>query len=165
MPTILDLTEEYQRLHDMLDVTEGEVTPEIDQFMHELERNLHEKADGTAGYLRFLANQAKACRQEAKRFSDRAAVTEKRHALMTARLLGALDAAGQTRLMTARNTISIEPAGGILALNIEDESKLPRSCLKTIRVPDTDEIRLRLQAGKRVRGASFSPRKRILRIR
>jgi len=67
--TLYRLTDEQNRIEDMLIETEGEITPEIAELLEATDAALAQKVDGYNHIIRRCASYAQACKDEKMRFA------------------------------------------------------------------------------------------------
>ena len=91
----------------LLDESEGEWTPEIEQLFAEAELKLEAKAGAVAAKIREFEAYADAAKAEAKRMSERAKAAENQAASLKRYLLTQLSIAGKTSIVDPRFKISV----------------------------------------------------------
>jgi hypothetical protein len=126
------------------------------------------KLDWWADAVREIEARGEARAAEAKRIADLAALDMKRAARIRETIMWAMTAAGQSKIETTRNRMSIQQNGGKRPLDIMvPEDDLPNIYFrtKTETVLDREKLRADLEAGIDVPGACLMERGKRLVIR
>ena len=165
MSTLYELTADFAALDALLDDSGGEITDTIEVFLAELERNLEEKADGYAAYIRYLDAVAKVNREESQRLTVRARTAENRSQWLRDTFQRFMEQRQMRRLETERNTFTISAVGGKRPLEITDADDVPIELCEVRYEPNKEQIREKLEAGEEVPGARLAERKQTLRIK
>lgn len=92
--TIFDLGEKEKQLEELLYENGGEYTPEIADALADNEEALRAKADGYCLIIKDLTYQAKACREEAQLFSEKARKAEAAVKRLKTHILGSMNRFG-----------------------------------------------------------------------
>lgn len=142
--TLYELTDELLTLDALLEETEGELTPELEEWWNEYDTKSREKVDRICGFYRDLEARAAAKKAEAKELARKAGVEERK----AERVKGLLDTA-MTRLGTRELQGMIHKArrqkhGGKRAFSIVlPADQLPDAYRRAVTtyVPLTDALR------------------------
>lgn len=105
--TLYETVEELQAAYALLDETEGEWTPEVEQLFLEAELKLDVKAVAVAAKIREFQAYAEAAATEAKRITARAKAAEAQAASLSRYLLTQLSIAGKDSITDPRFKISV----------------------------------------------------------
>ena len=165
MPTLIELTDDILDLETKLEASDGEITPDIEAVMESLARNLNDKVDACAGYIRYLEAKVEISRTEAKRYTDRARSADQRLKWLKERLLHFMEFHQVTRLEATRNTLLIAAKGGKRPVQILDEDQVPADFRVYTWSLDKEAIRTQLEDGQAVPGVQLGERGKSLRIR
>lgn len=160
MPTLLEIGSELTRLNALLDLTDGEVTPEIDAEIAAVLADLDGKADGYASLIRERELRSKAREEEAERLAKLATTDRNLAKSLRERLKLVMEGSGQKRIETPRFRISVCQNGGKLPIDVH-EPVPPTYCRA---VPDMEAIRHALEAGEQLQFAALGERGSHLRI-
>lgn len=146
--TLYQLTDELLALDDLLEDTEGEVTPEIEQWLEEYGLKSRTKVDNMCRYEAELRARAAAKKAEAKRLSDRAR-KEDADADRVKRLFElAMHRLGTRRLEGDHFTVAVQKNGGKRAFQVaQSAEQLPEAYRRTETryVALTEELRQRAE--------------------
>ncbi len=172
--SLLDIGETALRIQDALFESVGELTPELEASLDSLLEQGTEALDAAAWVARRLTGEAETCREEAKRYQERAASFERNVENLKGRMLFAVDAAFSGKLKTIHNTIwgqtspdtiGFEVAADVdLAKIAETDSELVRRRFEL----DKLALKNRYEAGDVIPDGilvQHNPGKRSLRIR
>lgn len=145
----------------------GEIDPVLEGRLQAIEAQLPTKIDGYIDVIREIQEYADSCRNEAERLFARAKSWNSKVTWLKGRILATMQAIGETKIKTAKNTVTVCKNGGALALQLPDDiSRIPDDYLtsRTIIEPDKDKIKQVLQAGGSLEFASFGERGVHLKI-
>lgn len=148
-PTMNELTTEMMDILHQIDIeaeqgNSGEISPELEERLQAIESELPAKIDGYVYVIRELLGYGEECDHEAQRLFARAKAWKNKAAWLKGRILNTMQAIGETKLKTARNTVSVCKNGGALSLVLpEDQSQIPDDYLtsKTVIEPDREKIK------------------------
>jgi len=165
--TLFDITGDMMALFDLLDEAENDEDADrvLETWFSENLSDLKNKADGYAAVVREFEHRAEARETEAQRLADSARAMKNRSRSLKYRFLSTMQFLGMDRLDTDINTFRICANGGKLPLDIHDPTKIPEEFVRQIPEIDRDRVRLALEAGKPVPGATLMERGQHLRIR
>lgn len=160
------LSGEYLRVIDELDAMEGdEPTESTIAMMEEIESNIKTKVDGYCSLIRHYQTVSTALEDELKRIDARRQAAANRAKWLKTRLLAAITAMGERQLKTTLNTVTIAKNGGKQPIQINTRpEELPEELRVVSYQPDTDAIRIRLEAGHEVPGCTLLTRGEHLRL-
>lgn len=168
--TLIDISADMQALDDLLaevggDVTDPKVAEIVDAWFEELDHSLSAKVDNYAALISSMRARADVRRAEAERLARRAQVDEASADWLASRLLAALDARGMKKIETDRYAVSVVGNGGKVPLLVDSE--VPAEWTKTVTktAPDTERIRLAIEAGQTLPFARLGERGKRLAIR
>jgi hypothetical protein len=168
--TLLDITDDFQALDELLaeaggDITEPSVQRYIEQLIDQLDQDFLTKVDNYAALISELEARAQHRKDEAKRLDALAKSDANSATFLKQRLKTVLEQRGTKKLETPRYRLSVAGNGGKLPVEIHvDASDLPEQYQKVKRDPDTDAIREALQKGEEVQGCALGERGKHLRI-
>lgn len=115
---LYDIPLEFAILESALIENAGEITPELELQLDAFFRSGKDKIEGGAMVLRGLEMEAKACKDEAKRLSERAVSLENNADRLKKLVLYALDGAFGGKVKTALFTIWGQTSAQITTLDI-----------------------------------------------
>lgn len=152
--SLYSLVAQANALSRMLAETGGEITPEIESLMSNVDVKLPEKVDGYAVVMERLELEAKYWKDKAASYSLMAKSLASLQDKLKERLKEAIKALGVDEIHG--NDVRFKLSGVKPAL-VLDESKLDPSYLMTVTetVPDKERIRAALQEGAEISGASL----------
>ena len=164
--SLYDLTDNALHLEALLEQVESGADAAILQdALAANETELEAKAESYVKYMRSLDAQAEMCKNEALFFAKKQKAAENRSERLKAALFGAMEALGKTKLRAGAFSISIEGNGGKVPLDIDPDALVPADFQKVLVEWDKDAVRIALEAGQEVPGASLGERGRGLRVR
>lgn len=149
-PTLNDLTSEMIEILRQIDIDAelgvggGEISPFLEERLQAIEAELPAKIDGYVYVIRELLGYGEECSIEADRLSARAKAWKNKAAWLKGRILNTMQAIGETKIKTARNTVSVCKNGGALSIILpEDQSQIPDDYLtsRTVIEPDREKIK------------------------
>lgn len=147
-PTLNELTSEMLDILHQIDVEAesggGEISPELEERLQAIESELPTKIDGYVYVIRELLAYSDECKHESQRLAARAKAWDNKATWLKGRILNTMQAIGETKIKTARNTVSVCKNGGALSLILpEDQSQIPDAYLtsKTVIEPDREKIK------------------------
>lgn len=131
--SLYEITEELAALDELLEETEGEVTPEIEAWMEEFGPMLMRKVDSIGRYCTSLTAAAAACKAEEARLAKRREVLEEKVAGLRRLLEMAMSRRGASRLEGQVFTARRQKNGGrpALAVAVRPE-ELPHWLTRTV---------------------------------
>lgn len=170
--TLFEITEDMQELERLLDAHEDEDVqgPEslekLLEWMTDLTEQRQDKLDAYAWIIREAEARDVACRKVEFEFAGKARRARQRVLSMKLRLMEHMQALNKKTLVTEKFQFAIQANGGLAPVVITDEDRIPED-LKNAppAVPDKTAIRLLLEKGIDVPGASFGSRGVRLRIK
>jgi hypothetical protein len=117
MPTLFQIVEETQALHDLLtecagEITDAETEAAIDQWLAETEQSLEKKVDGYCNLVREFEARSEAREIEAKRLMALAGADANQARRLKDRLKAFFEICGIKKLETPRFRVSIQANGG-----------------------------------------------------
>ena len=170
MPTIFEITGEWETLVTMLeeaggDVSDPEVAAFVDSCFNEIETNLESKVDGYVQVLNELKVRADARKAEADRLMKRSRVDIATMKTMKERLSYALMSIGREKIETERFKVTVANAGGKQPMTLDDTALPPDWVdVKQVETPAKDRIRAYLEAGNDLPFARLEERGKVLRV-
>lgn len=170
MPTIFEITGEWQALIELLEETGGDITdPAVEEYVEkcfdDIENDLERKVDGYVQVLNELKARAAARKAEADRLAKRAKVDLNTMKTMKERLTYALIGLGREKIETERFKVTVANAGGKQPLTLDD-GPLPSDWVdvQTVENPAKDRIRAFLESGNTLPFARLEERGKVLRV-
>ncbi|WP_204123307.1 siphovirus Gp157 family protein [Lacticaseibacillus mingshuiensis] len=163
MSTLYDLTGKRATLLDLAE--NGTVDPEVLQdTMDSIDGAIEEKTEGYVQVIKQIEADADVIDTEIKRLTDRKAAFLHNRDHIKQSLQECLEYAHLTRVKTPLFTVTIAKNGGKQPIVIYKDS-LQADAWKQVPQPDMDNIRERLEAGKKIVGAELKPRGNHLLIK
>lgn len=130
---LYEIPSEFAVLETALIESDGELTPELEKQLDEFLRAGKDKLEGGAMVMRGLEMEAEACRTEAKRLSERAAVIDNNVGRLKKLILYALDGAFGGKVKTALFTIWGQTSATVTNLDLApgtDLAELPAAFVR-----------------------------------
>lgn len=156
MPTMYELTNDYQALLDAAEDVDSDLLADTLESIHGA---IETKAMGYASVIKELEYDAENLSKEIKRLSDRKAVFENNAKRIKQRLQRQMELIGMNKVKGKRFTVSIRNNAPHAV--ITDENKLPAYLLRVIREPDKKAILTALKSSKEVPGAELEQSKSL----
>jgi hypothetical protein len=152
---LYQITEEIERINDMLERTEGDESKMTDEdrqamqmFVEGMMTEAHIKADGYARSIREIESRAKARRIESRELADAAASEERRAERVKRFILMCMERIGERQLVGMTWTLAVQRNGGARPVEVfGDPEQLPaRFVTTTVTVtPNKDALRKALE--------------------
>lgn len=156
--SLYEITGELAALDELLEETDGEVTPEIEAWMVEFGPMLMRKVDSIGRYCANLTAAADACKAEEERLARRRKAQEGKVKSLKRLLEVAMHRLGESRLEGSTFAAVRQKNGGAPTLTVSVEpQRLPRGLARLVpatTVADTDAIRAEI---KRIEAAGGAP--------
>lgn len=158
--SLLDLTREAARLEDMLmehaESNGGEVNPNLENFLAEIEANIATKVDNYQYVMDRLEATATALALRAKKFNDASDALCNARDRMKDRIKVAMHERGLTEVAGRDIRFRLTSTKGRLVV---DSKKIPHELMlvKTVTEPDRERIRTLIESGQAVEGAEIQP--------
>jgi hypothetical protein len=168
--TLFSLSEEMQALDALLNLSAGELTPEIEALLATLQDKITDKADSCGWYAKTLEAEVQVATEHAAHFLTKQTVAKRKLEAWKSYLATCLTYLGAKELKGRAYTIALQQNGGEAPLEIHepfksDPSQLPEM-LKLVKVsPDTKAIRSALSQGVFLDVATLLPRGSHVRVR
>lgn len=171
--TLFELEGEYLRLANLVGDSEGEIPPELDEYLdRELAVMMENQAEKLEGYycvIRRFEMEKDAADKEAERYNLMSQVRKKAIARMREKLKLYLENTGQDRATTTTGHVfAIQNNGGKVPLAYADDFDVKKINPNYMRVkvePDAEAIREALLNGEEVPGVKLGERGTQLRIK
>ena len=167
--TLLDIGDDLRAFLDLLNVNDGELTPEseaaLDAFFAEITERQAEKVDAYVALIRSEELLAAGRQDEVKRLQRRVKVSANLVERLEKRLQEYMHATSQKRIVTKRYQVGLVGNGGKvpLKLDVPAESLPPRFQKTTIEY-NLDALRAALAAGETIAGVTLGTPGTHLRI-
>ncbi len=153
--TLYKITEEIERINDIMDRTNGDDAMMTDEdreamamFAEGLRTEAHGKADGYARAIRELDARATARRVEAREMGQLATASEQRADRLKRFLVQCMERIGERQLVGQTFTLAVQRNGGATPVEVfGDTDAMPDRFVKVKREPDRDAIRRALEQG------------------
>jgi hypothetical protein len=169
---LYELPMEYAVLDSALVENAGELTPELEKRLDDFLRSGKDKIEAGVMVMRGLEMEVKACKEEAKRLTERAASIENNAERLKALILYALDGAFGGKVRTGLFTIWGQTSAAQIAVEVApsvDLARLPEAYVRVHRELAKDAIKEAVKRGEDVSGwgitATDVPGTRFLRVR
>lgn len=145
---------------------EGGLPNDLEARLDSLRVDLETKLEGCCKAVRNYEAEEAALKQEAKRFSERAAAAANARERLKAYMKYTMEALKMQHTDAGLFKVNIQLNGGIQALEVTvPPEKLPEDCQKITISPDNAAIRKALAAGVEIDGVRLLPRGTSLRIK
>lgn len=171
MPKLFDIGADLMALSDLLDESNGEITPEnepiLEAFFAELENDQAVKLEGYVGLIKTLEGEAAVAKATAEQFQMKARSRENSVKRLKDRVKMYLEVTNQPKAVTEKGfTLAVRANGGKQPLDLDDLriEDLPPEFRKITVTVDTEKIREHLEAGGSLSFARLQPRGNHLRI-
>jgi len=158
---LLSLNFEYARYMQIVAEAQGEISPEQEQALEELENALIKKADSIHHVLLMLEAQAARFRAEADRIYNMAKTCENGHARLKKNIKVYLETSGQESLQG--QSVAFYLRNNPPSVQINDEKEIP-SEFKTVEIVekiDKKKIAAAIKQGSTVKGAELVTNKTV----
>lgn len=163
-----EITADFLALEDLLLESGGEVTPEVEALIAEMEGNLEAKADGYAALIQEWQADAEKWKAEEQRCAGHRKARENAAAALKARLCEAMVTLGREKVETERFKVAVQRAAPSVELLVEPDV-LPEAYQRVIPATvsaDKKAIADALKSGEDLSGyAEFRPGTPYVRIR
>jgi hypothetical protein len=156
---LYELAEEQLALDALVQMDEGEWTPEHEQLAQELTEKLVAKADGFAMYVRGVEALCGAIRAEEERLAARRKARENRVAALKRYALQALERMGRPKIEGTLFTLARQRGKDAVVVHVGPE-QLPAEYVRTVPATitvDKTALYTALKAGVAVDGAELQP--------
>lgn len=164
MASLLRISDDIVRLDRMIEDAGGELTPEIDAALSELEGQLQEKAGAYVGLIREMERRAEARRVEYRWLREQADREDAIAEQLKGRLLAVMKRHGIDSMRAEPYTLTVANNGGKVPMEVNADD-VPDDWKRVVLEVDKERIRAALEAGKTVPGAVLGQRGQHLRVR
>lgn len=157
---------EFAMLDELIEASDGELTPEAEQLLADLNLEEAGRIDGLSRYVRHLKLVEEDSRAESKRYARRAQAAERRIEWLKAHIQGYMFRRGLDKIETRLHKVTLGRVGGLQAIEY-DIGLLPEEYVKSkvLTAADTDKLRAALEAGTEVPGAALKARQMTVYIK
>lgn len=150
--SLYDISEEFQRLDELLSETGGEITEDHEAKEAELLEFLTKKVDGCCGYIQKLKDQV-ANAQEGKRRLDAFMKTKNNQIDSFKKYIKrCMDKTGRDRFEGVLHAIDTTMGRESLVVDEGAIDNLPFEFIKTITKANTDKLEIAIRAGQVIEG-------------
>lgn len=171
--TLFELEGEYLRLANMVSDSDGEIPPELDEYLDRelatMMENQSEKLEGYYCVIRRFEMEKDAADKEAERYNQMSQVRKRAIERIEGKVKGYLERTGQDRVTTTTGHVfAIQGNGGKVPLKYADDFDVKKIDPKYMRIkvePEVDAIRKALLEGQEVPGVKLGERGTQLRIK
>jgi hypothetical protein len=152
--SLYDISLEGMQIADILEASEGELTPEVEERLDALMQAGPERIEAAAMVVRNLEASDVACKVEAQRLVQRAQSFASNAQRLKERIAIALDAAFSGKVKTDRFTIYTQKAPDTVAFDLKEEFTLEMlkedypGLVRTKLELDKQECKIRFAEGK-----------------
>lgn len=159
--TLYQLNQEQLQINAMLEDSEGEITPEIEELLAINDQNLTMKAGQYRNAIMNNNMEIEAAKAEIKRLQSYCKAKERDNDIMSQRIKDA---------MTLRSMKEIKIDGGVggrfsfrtsKQVVVDDETKLPDTCFVTKRELSKTAIKDAIEAGTELEGAHIEEKQNL----
>lgn len=161
MTTLREIATDVERLFALIEEQDGEILPEQESLLAELQDKMLHKTDAVADFLQTLDERAQMIRAEEVRLAERRKRVEATIERLEGYVLRVLDMTGRQQVVGTLHTLSrrVGPA----ALVIDDEGdvlvSLPECVItEVVQRIDKAAVKRAIKAGTPVRGAHLESR-------
>lgn len=154
MNSLFELSVEANRLEELLLESGGELTPEFETWLEQINTHLETKADSYAHVIDKLNANISMLRENAQAYTQAARSLENAQERIKSRIKEALEAMGRTQLRGNRKAFVLSNCPTRLVIN-EADLDSSYTIIKTDYVPDKERIKAALKDGIAVKGAHF----------
>ncbi len=168
MRPLFAIGDDLAAIYDLVDETGGELTPDLEAWLAEIEHDEAAKCDAYVHLIKTAEMEAAAAKAEAEQWLARAAARTNFSKRLKERMKLYMEASGRTKIATATGrTLAIQANGGKvpMVLHTDDTSLLPKEFTRVIVTPDNEKIREALESGAPLAFAHLEERGSHLRIR
>ena len=172
---LYELTAELNRLNDLLEECEGDLSrlgdmePAVTAWLESLEGEQAMKLDGYIMLIRQLQAEAAAAKAEEAEWAAKRRARESRATFLQARLKAHLEKTGQAKVTTAAGrVVSVVKNGGVVPLEVKagvNLYELPDEFVNYEPVLNKTAVRAALEAGRELPFAELLERGTSLRIK
>lgn len=139
------ITEDQRLINEMLEATDGELTPELEEALMLNEANLQQKAVGYAYTIKEFSDYDKRIGEEIARLQRRRKSAQRCMDVLRTTLSNAMVEFGMTTIKNDTHTISLHRSKAVV---IEDEAKLPKCYTKVKLEIDKAKLKEDLKNGE-----------------
>lgn len=170
MSTLFALSDEILQIEQVLDTLDEEnedLVAVVDEYLNGIRKDLNQKLDNYAAYIRELEARSSARKQEADRLSQRAKVDMDKVTRLKDCLRWYFITHDLKTIETPRYRLTLAANGGKppVLLTAPVEELPPEYLLETITIrPDMDAIRQAIEAGAEIPGVQIGERGSNIRI-
>ncbi len=111
MLSLYQIPRAYEAWEYAVEERGGEVTPLLEQELVEIEDSLEDRGEVFCRMIKNAQAEEAMCREEARRFADRARIAANRMERLKAILLAGMKATGTPKLAAGKFTVAIREAG------------------------------------------------------
>jgi len=154
MSTLFELSAEANRLEELLLESGGELTPEFELWLDQINTELEAKADSYAHVIDKLNANISMLKANAQAYTQAARSLENAQERIKSRIKEALEAMERTQLKGHRKAFVLSSCAPRLVIN-EAELDSSYTIIKTEHIPDKERIKAALKDGIEVKGAHF----------
>lgn len=122
---LVNIEDKYLTLDAMIEETQGEITPEIERYMQEIDAYAVGKVFDLAGYYGELNSFAKLCKDEAARYAAKAKSLELRAEFFKRMIIRVMEISGQKTMDSGLHKITIYQAP--LKIEVRDVDMVPKA--------------------------------------
>jgi hypothetical protein len=168
---LYDIPTEFAIIETALIENTGELTPELEKQLDDFFRTGKDKIEAGAMVLRGLEMEAKSCKEEAKRLSERAAALENNADRLKKMVLYALDGAFGGKVKTSLFTIWGQTSASVTNLDVApglDLKELPEAYVRVSYTLAKDAVKDAIKRGESIPEeiiVSEVPGTRFLRVK
>jgi hypothetical protein len=161
--TLYELTEDFIELEARLDV--ADINDEaLLEWMNELSNARQDKIDAYCWLIRKLEGEVNAAEKIEFEFSEKARSRRNKIFRLKDAIKQHMQATACDKLIGKQYTVALQKSGGVAPVNIDPES-VPRELCQVKYIPDREVIRVKLERGEYVPGASLGERGHSVRIK
>jgi hypothetical protein len=141
---LYDIPAEAEQIESLLEESQGELTPEIEQKLKDFVEGGKEKLEHAAAIVKSLTSQAGACKEEASRLSARKASLEANADRLKALMLTAVDGGFNGKIKTSFFTIWGQTSKATVSFSLAegvDPWTIPEEFSRVV-APELDKVKL-----------------------
>lgn len=145
--TLYQISEDQRRLNAMLELTGGELTPELEEALAITEQNFVTKAENYGKAILHYKQMVAAAKAETDRIKDIQKTCENAIARMEERLRDAMILFDKPKVEMATLKLSLRKSERVV---IDDENNLPADCIVVKTEVSKTEVKRHLKAGETI---------------
>lgn len=153
MPKLYEITTSMRAWLLELEDNEGELSPELEQKLDDINNAFEAKVEACVYVLEELEQDEQAFREQARRFSQRASQIKRSRESLKSYILHQHIASGKSKTVTQFHTVAVRKSPTKVDAEAIDLDAIDESLVVVKRSPNLKEIKRVLESGQEVPGA------------